>query len=181
LRAPSPGRGGHSRPVHQGGRGRPAAQGLALLQVPTRGEAHEVSQGESDRGSEDDESLVLLPPPPFDDEELERTIDDTFEETTSGSLAHLQGDFDLESFNEQSNEMFTGLSSMVNRLLGNEGQQDSIETIMGKMVQAHSYSQSDSPVIASAGRVWLSRLTTQLNAQHGFQVDGSSSAVEANP
>ena len=64
------------------GRSRTAAQaGRALLQVPTRGEAHDdVSQGESDQGSDDDESVVLLPPPPFHDHALQRAIDETFDE-----------------------------------------------------------------------------------------------------
>jgi hypothetical protein len=78
--------------------------------------------------------------------------------------------------------VFTSLGSLVNRLLRSEEQQDSIGTILDNMVRAQAHAPSDnSPAIASAGRVWLSRLTTQLNAQHGFQVDGSPSAIEANP
>jgi hypothetical protein len=60
-------------------------------------------------------------------------------------------------------------------------QQDTIGTILNNMVQAEAHARSTSPVIASAGRAWLSQLTVQLT-EHGIQVRGSSSTLdEANP
>jgi hypothetical protein len=80
--------------------------------------------------------------------------------------------------------MFTGLGSLMNRLLETPQppQQDtSIGTILNNMVQAEAHARSTSPVVASAGRAWLSQLTVQLT-EHGIQVRGSSSTLdEANP
>jgi hypothetical protein len=103
--------------------------------------------------------------------------------TSGSSLAHLQGDFNLEQFNEQSSEMFSSLGNLVTRLLGgtNEMQQDDIGTILDNMVRAENHAQSDSPAIASAGSAWLSRLTMQLNTQYGIQADAASTSYEANP
>ena len=89
-----------------------------------------------------------------------------------GSLVHLQGDFDLDTFAEQSNLMFTGLGSLMNCLL---------KTPQPPQQDTEAHAQSTSPVIASAGRAWLSQLPAQLT-EHGIQVHGSLSTLdEANP